>query len=522
MRKKMKLIEENGFVMNSEEINDNATTASDNEEENLEREDSDLFDIKEMDILKYKHEQEIQDLKKEYETQVEAMNNKLKNVEEELLKNLKTKQKAVAKKGKGKGKGKGKKKDEEANEEKIEENQEEIEAEKERQQLKMLEDMESGTANEEIDLTAEEWVNAQPADIIKKYEVVRRYATFKIDRLKKDYVALETLDKEKIDKLKSQYLEHKKFWETEKLVLLNIKDMEFRWDQEKTEFLDQAERAYRLQLDAQNTAESAIRQLEEYISEDAKIDRENAENTIHIIRERTKTLNSITGEHKSRVTTPQAANLTDEEKLQDGSQIVSKTTGDKREQIELIVDNKSLKFPDRETLQKIVDYINMGSTDRYSLILNKNLILSRSNTRVSSSDESRKRSIENRSNSGKKSSMSGRSSAQSDLENDNEHENANVDQVISKVLTEDDVMIHELRNTIKSRSSLRTKHMTQLEENKAHLNKIKAEANSQHSKSFKHDSMDEEKPHLSEHKTSSRNESRSSNNRLQQRGSSRR
>lgn len=37
-------------------------------------------------------------------------------------------------------------------------------------------------------------------------------------------------------------------------------------------------------------------------------------------------------------------------------------------------------------------------------------------------------------------------------------------------------MINELKNSMQSRSELRTKHMTQLEESKANLNEIKSKA----------------------------------------------
>ena len=56
-------------------------------------------------------------------------------------------------------------------------------------------------------------------------------ATAKINNLKDDYAKLDTTDKEKIEKLKKQYYEHKMLWETEKLVLLNSNEMEFSWDQ---------------------------------------------------------------------------------------------------------------------------------------------------------------------------------------------------------------------------------------------------------------------------------------------------
>ena len=39
-------------------------------------------------------------------------------------------------------------------------------------------------------------------------------ATAKINYLKKDYAKLDAMDREKIDKLKKQYYEHKMLWET--------------------------------------------------------------------------------------------------------------------------------------------------------------------------------------------------------------------------------------------------------------------------------------------------------------------
>ena len=87
--------------------------------------------------------------------------------------------------------------------------------------------------------------------------------------------------------------------------------------QERSDYLDKAEVAYQLQVQAQDTAEKAIRQLEDFISEDAQLvrsinnsnnkqiklivikiidffqDRENAENAIQILRERSRTLTSL-------------------------------------------------------------------------------------------------------------------------------------------------------------------------------------------------------------------------------------
>ncbi len=165
--------------------------------------------------------------------------------------------------------------------------------------------MEHGGVIEDIDLTTDDWVNVNPLEIMKRYDMIRRYvrirkqipitwiislkdfidhleylltwdsghghlklnlendyqwflinkATAKITHLKNDYAKLDAIDREKIEKLKKQYYEHKMLWETvktkffknfifenklidklvnflqEKLVLLNEKDIEFTWDQ---------------------------------------------------------------------------------------------------------------------------------------------------------------------------------------------------------------------------------------------------------------------------------------------------
>ncbi len=45
-------------------------------------------------------------------------------------------------------------------------------------QMKMIEELEAGGEIEDIDLTAEEWVNVNPAEIAKRYEMIRRYVSF--------------------------------------------------------------------------------------------------------------------------------------------------------------------------------------------------------------------------------------------------------------------------------------------------------------------------------------------------------
>ena len=63
--------------------------------------------------------------------------------------------------------------------------------------------------------------------------------------------------------------------------------------------------------------------------------------------------------------------------------------------------------------------------------------------------------------------------------NENNNNAEIIDQVLSKVMSNDEIMINELRNNVRSRNSLRSKHLAQLEETKASLNEIKNKANQQ-------------------------------------------
>ena len=84
-----------------------------------------------------------------------------------------------AKKTKNK-KAKNKSKDKEAEEavEKEAEVQDNGEEEAEKQR-KMIEDLENGGAIEDIDLTTEDWVNVNPLEIMKRYDMLRRYVRIK-------------------------------------------------------------------------------------------------------------------------------------------------------------------------------------------------------------------------------------------------------------------------------------------------------------------------------------------------------
>ena len=45
-------------------------------------------------------------------------------------------------------------------------------------QLKMIDDMEHGGVIEDIDLTTDDWVNVNFAEITKRYDMIRRYVRY--------------------------------------------------------------------------------------------------------------------------------------------------------------------------------------------------------------------------------------------------------------------------------------------------------------------------------------------------------
>ena len=47
--------------------------------------------------------------------------------------------------------------------------------------MKMIEELEAGGEIEDIDLTAEEWAQVNPAEIAKRYEMIRRYVSSAVD-----------------------------------------------------------------------------------------------------------------------------------------------------------------------------------------------------------------------------------------------------------------------------------------------------------------------------------------------------
>ena len=56
--------------------------------------------------------------------------------------------------------------------------EETINNDEQEKQLKMIDEMEHGGVIEDIDLTTDDWVNVNFAEITKRYDMIRRYVRF--------------------------------------------------------------------------------------------------------------------------------------------------------------------------------------------------------------------------------------------------------------------------------------------------------------------------------------------------------
>jgi hypothetical protein len=153
------------------------------------------------------------------------------------------------------------------------------------------------------------------------------------------------------------------------------------------------------------------------------------------------------------------------------------------EKIQIAIENGMMRFPNKSIMEKIIEYINFESSHKYTLVVSSSNANSRPVTRGKSHSpvgvggggralmpDQHKNSLHHQSQTLILTSESKRSL------NEMESSAEAVDHVLTKVMTDDEAMIVELRNAARSRNSLRSKHMEQLEETKANLSEIKSKA----------------------------------------------
>lgn len=151
------------------------------------------------------------------------------------------------------------------------------------------------------------------------------------------------------------------------------------------------------------------------------------------------------------------------------SRRLSQVEGSHKIQISL-TENNAIKFPSKAIMEQIIEYINFGTEEhKFTLVVSHSNSNSRPQTRGSAKSPVQGKAIQPVERHGSAAPRS----AKKDVDGEQQSSNA-VDQILTKVLTDDETMIAELRNAARSRNSLRSKHLEQLEENKASLNELKA------------------------------------------------
>ncbi|XP_055872549.1 uncharacterized protein LOC106066201 isoform X3 [Biomphalaria glabrata] len=124
----------------------------------------------------------------------------------------------------------------------------------------------TNTDNEKLDLFNETLWKSLPADQVNnKFTQYRKLATEKIKDLEDQLELTLAKTKRKVTTLKAQFHEHKSKWEAERKLLI-----------------EQMDQSMKLQTDAEKEADAAMNQLEEYITEQEKLE-EAEENQVHQI-----------------------------------------------------------------------------------------------------------------------------------------------------------------------------------------------------------------------------------------------
>jgi hypothetical protein len=147
------------------------------------------------------------------------------------------------------------------------------------------------------------------------------------------------------------------------------------------------------------------------------------------------------------------------------------------EKIQIAIENAMMRFPSKSIMEKIIEYINFESSHKYTLVVSSSNANSRPVTRGKShSPVAITRALMSDRTSSLHQSQTLILASESKKSLNEMDSSEAVDHVLTKVLTDDEAMINELRNATRSRNSLRSKHMEQLEETKANLTEIKSRA----------------------------------------------
>ncbi|CAF0832725.1 unnamed protein product [Didymodactylos carnosus] len=122
---------------------------------------------------------------------------------------------------------------------------------------------------------------------------LRKYAIARVTELIKELETKENSNKETVQILKQEFVEHKVQYDKERLLFFLSLNPDDNWQEEQNELMEKADIAHKLQIKAQKTAEDALRQMEGFMVEQEKLDQQDVARQIDIIRRHSIALNSV-------------------------------------------------------------------------------------------------------------------------------------------------------------------------------------------------------------------------------------
>ncbi|CAF4030211.1 unnamed protein product, partial [Adineta steineri] len=125
---------------------------------------------------------------------------------------------------------------------------------------------------------------------------LRKFAVNRVRELLKDLETKESANKETVQVLKQEFVEHKTTYEKERLVyFLSLDPDDNTLQEEQKALAERADNAHKLQIKAQKTAEDALNHLELFMVEQEKLDQQDVVRQTELVHRHSVVVNNMTG-----------------------------------------------------------------------------------------------------------------------------------------------------------------------------------------------------------------------------------
>ncbi|UJR25758.1 hypothetical protein I4U23_007112 [Adineta vaga] len=125
---------------------------------------------------------------------------------------------------------------------------------------------------------------------------LRKFAIARVRELLKDLETKESANKETVQVLKQEFVEHKTTYEKERLLyFLTLDPDENTLQEEQNALAEKADHAHKLQIKAQKTAEEALNHLELFMVEQEKLDQQDVVRQTELVHRHSTVVNNMTG-----------------------------------------------------------------------------------------------------------------------------------------------------------------------------------------------------------------------------------